>query len=165
MKSDEIEIAVAHWYGTRKHVIVPNVSWGMFQYELDMVVLTPSDYLHEIEIKVSKSDLVRDKEKWHGHRNNLVRELYFAIPIDLIAAINHIPERAGVFTVRNENGTYRVNLERKAIPNKLARKLTEKEKFNLARLGALRIWALKESIISRRTYSEKSNKVENMPHV
>lgn len=150
MRTGEIEVAIARWYGIRSKVIVPNVSWGMFAYELDLVVLTKSGYLHEIEIKVSKSDLIRDKKKVHEHRNNLVRELYFAIPADLSNSIEHIPERAGVFTVTLEKGTYRVFLERLATPNRLARKLTEKEKFNLARLGALRIWALKSALNQHR---------------
>ena len=32
----EMELAVVRHFNARKNVIVPNVSWGMFPYELDL---------------------------------------------------------------------------------------------------------------------------------
>lgn len=141
--ASEIEIAIANWFGWRAHVMVPNISWGLFIYELDMVVLSASGYAYEIEIKVSKSDLIRDKEKWHRHRNIRIKRLWFAVPKKLEDHIEHIPKHAGIIVV-SKAGI--VNIVRSPIDNKLAKKLTIDEQFQLARLGALRIWALKTRI-------------------
>jgi len=45
-----------------------------------------------------------------------------------------------------EQFIYVAELVRKPVPNPQARKLTEKERFQLARLGALRVWTLKNNI-------------------
>lgn len=148
--AEEIEIAVAHWFGTRKHVIVPNISWSMLSYECDMMVLFPNGYAAEVEIKVSRSDLMRDKKKGHNHNSNLMRYLYFAIPEKLSekCIIADFPERAGILVVTKPlRGALvygnNVELLRPPQENLFARKLTDEEKFNLARLGVLRMWNLK----------------------
>lgn len=140
----EIEIAIAGWFGIRKHVIVPNVSWGLFNHECDVTVLSSSNYAYEIEIKVSKSDLVRDKAKWHNHDSIKIRKLWFAVPEKLNGCIEYIPARAGILVV-SKKGV--VSELRAPEVNAMARKLSEKECFTLARLGTMRIWSLKEALI------------------
>jgi hypothetical protein len=49
-------------------------------HECDFLLLTKNRYLWEIEIKVSKADLIADKKKIHGHINSNVKRLYFALP-------------------------------------------------------------------------------------
>ena len=74
--ASEIEIAIARHFGTRTHVIIPNLSFAMFPYELDLCVLNmKSFYALEVEIKVSKADLVRDGKKEHAHKlhRNMIR--------------------------------------------------------------------------------------------
>jgi hypothetical protein len=143
--SFEIEIAVAHYFGTTTHVIVPNVSWGMFGYELDLCILNNNSfYASEVEIKISKADLKRDSLKRHNHdRNgNLIKSLWFAMPeklknkgCDIL-----VPESAGILYV-GKNGN--VVQDRKPVPSKFAKKWTYADAFKLARLGTLRTWNLK----------------------
>ena len=98
MKTKEIELAVAGYFGIRQHLIVPNVSWGFtgLYYEADLVVVTKAGYAKEIEIKASRQDLIKDKSKKHNHNCRKFKELYFAIPKKLLKDIEHIPEKAGI---------------------------------------------------------------------
>jgi len=139
----EIEIAVARHFGVRKYVMVPNVSWGFLPYEADILVLSPSSYLWEVEIKVSRSDLLRDGKKRHQHDSQKVRQLWFAVPSRLEPCIEHVPEKAGILVV-STFGT--VTEHRKPTPNETAIKLSDEQRFQIARLGALRVWSLKEKI-------------------
>jgi hypothetical protein len=147
-KTYEIEWAVANWFGTRTHVIVPNVTWGLhFNYELDLAILSSSDYLYEVEIKISKSDLIKDKEKdkWRYHDLvNRIRKLWFAVPEKLKDLIDYIPSKSGFLIVSNIG---KVTEIRKPVIDNNAKKLSEKEKFMLARLGVMRIWKLKRNYI------------------
>ena len=66
----------------RSHYVVPNVYWGLdFYHELDLLSISKSGRVGtEIEIKVSKSDLKRDQEKRHGHRDSRISQLFFCWP-------------------------------------------------------------------------------------
>lgn len=140
----EIEVAVANHFGARTHVIVPNVSWGMFNYELDLVVLNiRSMYASEIEIKISKSDLKRDQQKRHHHDSNMMKWLWFAIPHDLVRAWELIPDRAGILCVEEDG---KVLVLRKPAINTTARKWDYRDAYKLARLGTLRIWDLRRNL-------------------
>jgi len=151
MTAPEIELAIAEWFNPRQNIIVPNVSWGMFAHECDLLVLTKSGYAYEVEIKVNKYDLIRDKFKKHGHKTSITKRLYFAIPEALKTEISHIPEYAGIIIVKQEGyakrGWFpsRIEVLREPIEQN-ARKFTEAEKFNLARLGTMRIWTLKKKL-------------------
>ena len=141
----EIEIAVARWFGINKYVIVPNVGWGMFSdRELDLMLLNRSGYAYEVEIKVSHSDLIKDKDKRHSHFSPRLKRLYFAIPEKIRKNINEIPENAGILVV-NRFGI--VNLIKQPKENRSARKLSLYEQYKLARLGAMRIWKLKSKLV------------------
>jgi hypothetical protein len=145
MKTEDIEIAIASYFDTRKVVIVPNLYWGLgFQHELDLAVVTHNNYIWEIEIKISKSDLKADAKKKHGHYSNKVKRLYFAVPKELQEdALILIPERAGLFIV-DENR--RVELIKKPITNVLARPLEQKEIEHLHKLIQMRFWTLKRNV-------------------
>ena len=172
MTTLEMEIAVMKYFGVRQNLIVPNVSWGMFLgneglHECDILSLTPSGYATEIEIKVSKHDLLKDGEKWHGHLHNHIANFFFAVPEKLKdIALEVIPERAGLFTVKRYESDYilrgthqRMQDElfatqvRPCIRNKRAVKWTDEERAKLARLGTMRILSLKEKF-----FAELSNK-------
>lgn len=158
-KTLDMEVAVANYFSPRRNLIVPNVNWGMFAYETDLCVLSPAGYATEIEIKVSRSDLIKDKEKRHGHNDPMIKYLYFAIPEHLEKDIKHIPERAGILVVRwNEPfkayGYTSTRMEasrwscKKVRDPKIQynRKWTDHERGSLLRLGAMRIWRLKEKL-------------------
>lgn len=153
--SAEIEVAISRYFSITKYVIVPNVSWGMFYYELDLCVLNHrSLYAYEVEIKISKSDLRRDQNKWHhhAHNHNLIRDLYFAMPEKMRDCIDLVPERAGILLV-DEKGN--VSTLRKPKSNPMAKKWTYEQAYKLARLGTMRTWTMKRAIIMRK--QQKAN--------
>lgn len=145
----EMELVVARFFSPRVNLVVPNVHWGMdLSHECDLLVLSPAGYATEIEIKVSKSDLIRDKDKGHGHNSYKIKYLYFAIPRALMEFQEHIPERAGILVVEPFSEKY-TGLTCRRI--RMARahnnyKFNAKDRLRMSRLGALRIWDLKESI-------------------
>ncbi len=140
----EIEIAVTHYFGITTHVIVPNVSYGMFGYELDMVVLNSNSfYAYEVEIKISRSDLKKDGEKRHQHENNGIRLLYFAMPEKMEKCSDLVPARAGILLVDAEG---RVRLIRRPTAYANARKWTVQEAYKLGRLGCMRISDLRDRL-------------------
>lgn len=139
----EIETAIAHFIGIRKNLIIPNISWGIGIHECDLFVLTASGYAWEVEIKVSRSDLVRDQYKSHHHEHNKIKRLYFGIPENITPHLHYIPENAGIIVV-NIYGVCRKIREAKTTGNY---KFSEAERFKIARLGSMRIWSLKKKII------------------
>lgn len=142
LKCIDIEIAVARYFSWRVNLIIPNVSWGMGIHECDLLVVTKSGYCYEVEIKVSRSDLKADILKPHKHRSKLIKKLYFAIPDYLQDCIEFIPGNAGIITV-SEYGKCKCIREPQIND---APKLTDKERYQVARLGTMRIWTMKEYI-------------------
>lgn len=166
MTAAEIEIALARYFNYRRNIIVPNISWGFnFNHESDLLVITGAGYVTEIEIKVNKYDLIKDKikPKWQlTNWRNKIKKFYFAIPYNLLhllcgesqnklyPKIIHIPDFAGIlYLKRNEyNHTYlEISKYREAEINKNARKLGSYEESHIAHLGAMRIWDLKEKLV------------------
>ncbi len=151
MKTAEMEIALASWFDYRQNLIVPNVYWGMNMHECDLLVVSRVGYVTEVEIKVSRADLRKDAEKKHGHNGGrVIKFLYFALPESLKeAALEFVPERAGILTVWDDRDHgLRVRRVRDALPNKVATKMSDSERYKVARLGALRIWNLKRKLLS-----------------
>ena len=154
VNAKEVEYAVARMFGTRQNLIVPNVSWGFsgLRYEADMVVVNKTGYAKEIEIKVSKADLIKDGNKKHSHDCRKFKELYFAIPEILLQHRENIPKKAGIIVIKegknynNEKYLY-AEIERNPERNS-AERLTQQEKYELARLGTLRIWNLKRKLLA-----------------
>jgi hypothetical protein len=166
MRAAEIEIAVAEHFDIRRNLIVPNVSWGMgFPHEIDMLVVSGSGYATEIEIKISKSDILRDqkKRKWKSgiyskygdiyRTRDTIKSVYFAIPDILIECAGEIPEMAGILLVGTQKYSDRFIAweHRKPQTNKTARRLSDAERYKIARLGTMRIWSLKRKLLSQET--------------
>jgi hypothetical protein len=162
MKCIEVEEAVARMFDIRRHIIVPNVSWGLFLHECDLLVVRPSGYAIEVEIKVSKSDLKKDAGKKHGHRSHKIKELYFAVPRDLYeAAVEYAPGDAGIICVGLGDTTWWpdklfASIERPAVTRKDARPLSEGEMLQLGKLGTMRIWKLKSKLIAMQRKAVKA---------
>jgi hypothetical protein len=162
MKAIDIEVALFSYFKARQNIIVPNVSWGMgLNYESDMVVLRPSGYASEIEIKVSASDIKADKKKKNCHHGyswvhcsgSLFRELWFAVP-EKLKDHPDIPEHAGILVV-SEYGwspVYRASRKsttteyRKPKICQTAIKWTPEMRMKLLQLGVMRIGKLKSKI-------------------
>lgn len=151
----EMECALSTFLDYRVNLIVPNVYWGMNIHECDLLVVSKAGYLTEIEIKVSRADLRADAKKWHGHESDRIKRLFFAVPDYLEHCLHMVPERAGIILVRpepNVPGVYphhpRCREIRPAKRNAAATKISDGDRYKIARLGALRIWGLKRKIIS-----------------
>lgn len=151
-----MEVALSTYLDYRVNLIVPNVYWGMNVHECDLLVVSKAGYLTEIEIKVSRSDLKADAKKWHGHESDRIKRLFFALPdyLENIDCIEMVPERAGIIIVKpkdNVPGEYpyspRCREIRPAKRNPAATKISEADRYKIARLGALRIWRLKRLIL------------------
>jgi len=151
VNSEDIEVAVADHFGIRNCLIVPNASWGVGLHECDLLVVSSSGYLNEIEIKVTKADLKADQKKGHQHRSDKIKYLWFAIPSSLYygeGVVDLIPAHAGILVVTHEGvyDSWRVDVKREATANKAATPATPAEHYDIARLGALRIWGLKKRL-------------------
>lgn len=150
----EMECAVVRFLDYRSNLIVPNVYWGMNMHECDLLVVSKAGYLTEIEIKITRADLRADKKKLHGHRCPRIKRLFFALPDYLEHCIDMVPERAGIILVRPNSVDYKANPFwiprcreiRPAQRNKVAHKISDADRYKIARLGALRIWRLKDMI-------------------
>ena len=156
MNSKEIEIAVARKFDTRANLIVPNVSWGLgFNYELDLLIVTPLRYVYEVEIKISIDDLKAEKlKRLTTHHDPRIKRFYFAIPDDLKEqAIPLIDKDAGILVVKrwyyNGSSGLECNILRKPHANNHSTKLNDAEIINLYKLCAMRVWNLKEKEMKR----------------
>lgn len=65
---EEIQDALIEQFGNYKtDIIVPNVYYGLFDYEADLIIMTKSGYATEFEIKRSFSDFMNDFKKINVH--------------------------------------------------------------------------------------------------
>jgi len=154
----EMELLVSRHFNYRTNLIVPNVSWGLFNHECDLIVVTPSGICSEIEIKISRSDLLADKKKTHAHgHENKIHKLWFAIPEYLENCIEDIPRMAGVLMIGQDYGIKNIKVIR---PPKLqyANKWNEKQFLELYRLASMRTWTLKEKLF----HLQESNRLNKI---
>jgi hypothetical protein len=142
----------------RRYLIVSNVSWGLLPWEADLLVMTGSGYVSEVEIKISIADLKRDarKLKWSmfPDAHKMLKSRWFAMPArvwDHKDAPASVPADAGVIVV---DGAF-VRVVRDANVNDDARALTKDEQFQLARLGSMRHWS-RLGRISRKAAQEQA---------
>lgn len=150
IKTIDIEVAVANYFGVRQNIIVPNISWGIFIHECDLLIIRPSGYAIEVEIKVSVQDLKNDFLKKHNHKDSRIKQMYYAIPEYMYnKALDLIPINCGIITVNkydNINDYYDTQVKREAKIND-SKKLTQEEINHVAHLGCMRIFTLKRKII------------------
>lgn len=162
MTTLEMEILVMKHFNFTQNIIVPGVSWGIKRWpdigelhECDVLKLSKNGYATEIEIKVSKSDLLKDKDKPHGHASNFIKHLYFAVPQHLQEiALQEAPDRAGILVAKEvKQGFYQektrvfLNQIREPKTNLNAVKWTDEERYKLMRLGCMRIHTLKKNLL------------------
>lgn len=151
MTARDIEVAVANHFNPRVNTIVPNVYWGMgLNHEADLLILSQAGYATEVEIKISKADLLRDSAKTHGHQSQIIKALWFAVPSEIKdVALISIPEEAGLLEVYSYKSVamgkewHRCRIVRAARPRKGSRKFDDHERRQLERLGLLRYWTLR----------------------
>ena len=153
VKQIQYAIRYCGFWNPRADLMVPNVSWGLLDYEADFVIMTPNGYLTEIEIKRSWEDFKADFKKDHKHDDERIYHFYYCVsegiwdkvkeyldsmylrPIDRPAVLTY--NEWGHITKQNYGytGAYR---------NKKCRKLFLEEQFKLAKLAAFRYWSIEE---------------------
>lgn len=144
----EVMLATSKEFDFRRNLFVTNVDWGLLNHEADVIVMSKNGYLTEIEIKRSKADLRADFKKNHKHNDILIKNLYFCIPtslkdecLELIKTHNY-----KVFGLILYDDNKRFKIHHIGDRNNF-RRLTNDERYRLARLGCIRVVALKEKII------------------
>jgi len=167
MKTIEMEFALANYLDYRQNLIVFNPSWGLYvgrkiMHECDILILSQTGYATEIEIKISKADLMKDQKKKHGHDHPYIKQLWFAVPEELEEiALAEIPDRAGLYVVTKKHvesfvgvgykfpsrNEFKVKIIRRPKANTSAPKWSDLERYQLARLGAIRAVFLKQKLM------------------
>lgn len=180
---EQIQSRLAHidQFNLRRNIVVPNVSWGLLEYEADFVSLSKSGYLTEVEIKRSWEDFKKDFTKDHRHDDPRVSYFYYCVPksisyrvMDALYVVepfdskyrkykitgikDGVPTNAGLITYDNHdwqgNECEWIGIDFMAIAGrrKAARKLTDQEQLKLAHLGCMRLWDLKKKIAKLQEY-------------
>lgn len=148
LKCVDIELMVSSMFGIRQNIIVPNISWGAGLHECDLIVIRKSGWAYEVEIKVSKQDLLKDLKKKHAHISDKIQKLYYAMPSKLIPIAHEVlPAYVGLIDCSLlPSGAYHAFIRREARACQTARKMNQEEILNVARLGTMRIWNLKRKL-------------------
>lgn len=168
VKCIEIELAIMREFNFRQNLIVPNIStmMGIVSFETDMLVLTKSNMAYGFEIKTSKSDLKADFKKdqhrdfgkmWNGKTGleryyRKFKHFNYAVPEQLKEdALKLIPDFCGLWVYKKCNYPIIPRFYLAREPKRLFNyKWTEKERYEIARLGTMRIYTLK-NLINRKS--------------
>jgi hypothetical protein len=153
----------------RKHlVLVPNCTWT--GYECDLLIVTPDLRIIDVEVKISRADLKADakKDKWwirngwgsyvdgkHVRPPSTPREWplkvwkhYYAMPKDIWKPelADSLPSsKSGIILLTQPDqvlspGHVWAQVERRATPDRDAKKISPKAAIDIARLASLRMW-------------------------
>jgi hypothetical protein len=143
----------------RRYLVVPNASHGFgLDYEADLIAVSRSGYATEVEVKVSKHDLLKDqhKEKWKRGLDKRIKRFYYAVPDELVDIAMKLELRwenglfPGVVRVWRRNRGHdphwlRSEIVRQApdLPNHV--KCTSEDVIRLHHLLSVRYWDLRLS--------------------
>jgi hypothetical protein len=175
----DIELAIMSYYDHREAVIVPNITEqsNLVAFEVDMLVLRKSNLAYGFEIKTSKADLKADFKKVQHTRFNQMHNgkpgieryfgkfkyFYYAVPLELKQlALELIPDFCGLMVLETkeypEHDKFYLAREAKSL---FDYHWNEKQRYQLARLGTMRILSLKRTIAEQKNtieYLRNSNK-------
>ena len=159
MTTPEMEKLIYTYFESRSLAIVPKVTknngwldteadpmiWkNIVNHECDMLIVTKNRYLTEVEIKISLSDLKADFKKKHQHKDENIKNFYYAFPEEMKEkALELIPKDCGILiAVKKECGIpYRkIECYRKPKINKEAKPINDIVLSRIYRLGYLRYW-------------------------
>jgi hypothetical protein len=153
LRYDEVELAIVKYFDKRKHIIIPNIyiTYGTScDHECDLLIIKKSGYSIEIEIKMSKSDMLADFKKKHNHKDQRIQKLYYAFPEEIYESCKGlVPDDCGIIEISRYNDKIYTTIRReiKSYPN--TRKLSIEEQFKLTVCGVMRIWNLKEKLMNK----------------
>ena len=154
-------------FHARKHLaVVPNVSWGLLPWEADLLVLSKTGYLTEIEIKISmsdwKADLLKKKFKRQHTANSYwpaeqsIKRFWYVAPTEIamrwheirietlnpvtgIETVAELAPGAGIMAI-NDKGY--LDVLRSPANRPGAKILKDADQLKLLRLAALKAWNL-----------------------
>lgn len=146
----EIQALLAEHWGIRTNIIVPNVSWGMLDYEADLLIMNKTGYVTEIEIKRSWSDFLADFKKDEvAHKSEIIYQFWYCVPDEIYSKCKEklkevYPDSIGRPNIISYTDSGMLNFHGKAASycSGKHRKLYLEEQLKLARLGTLRYWNL-----------------------
>ena len=164
MTTSEMEKLIYWYFKDSSLVIVPKISgnnwwfdsetmlWkNIVNHECDMLIVSKNQYITEVEIKISLSDLRADFKKEHQHKDENIKNFYYAFPEEMKEkAIKLIPEEAGILIAvkkhLNSGYEYRdIECYRKPKINKEAKPINDIVLSRIYRLGYLRYWNYRTS--------------------
>lgn len=158
MTTPEMEKLIYWYFEKSSLVIVPKISgnnwwfdsetmiWkNIVNHECDMLIVSKNHYLTEVEIKISLSDLKADFKKEHQHKDENIKNFYYAFPAEMKEkALELIPKECGILIAvkKNEDSIpYRkIECYRKPKINKEAKPINDIVLSRIYRLGYLRYW-------------------------
>ena len=108
-------------------------------YEADLIYITKSGYLTEVEIKIDINDFRNDFKKKIYHSSSMVSALYYAFPETLYKKYKdeireRVEEVAGIITVCN----YGCKVKAKAPKRKEVAPLTDTQIKDFMRIGCMK---------------------------
>jgi len=121
---------LARYFNPFQQTVVPNCYFA--GGEMDLLVVTRSGYLVEVEIKLSRADWKADlaKEKWTMPERRLVSRFYYAVPPELCPAEapEWVPATSGILHLHPRDYVLE---HRKAERVKTAPKLTDQQQLHI----------------------------------
>ena len=157
----DIQSLLAEYFGIRNNIIVPNVSWGLLEYEADLLIMNKTGYVTEIEIKRSWSDFLADfKKDDNAHKSELIYQFWYCVPDELYSkCMDKLKEvypdsldRPNIISY-SESGVLNFHGKSASYCRGNHRKLFLEEQLKLARLGTMRYWSSE----FKRLRSEREN--------
>jgi len=154
MNSNKIEIALYNHFNFLNNDIISNVFLDFNRYECDLMVITKSLYVSEVEIKISVSDLraesKKQRYKLNGYHNpnfsvcDFLKHKWFAMPEEMEKqGLELIPKYSGLLCVNEKMG---VKIVKK--PEKLSdKKISNEQRTDFLRIGNLKVFTLKNRIL------------------
>ena len=145
-------LATKHWNYV-KQIIVPRCYFA--GDEADILILNSSNWLEEVEIKISEVDFKREfasKKKKHKKLvygstikkqliPHMIHKFWFAMPKELAdKLVNDIPEYAGLIYIDKIKKKFYIVILKNSPELKMSRKLSDIERMKLMRLAYLRFW-------------------------
>lgn len=153
MKTAEVEAGVLAYFNHLQYLIVPNCYFG--GGEMDLLLISKSRQVTEVEIKVSLSDWQNDvkKDKWKSEERSKVSRFFYAVPYDLVGQIpSWVPASAGILVVSPTGGVTVWKRAKKVSKYRVSRK----EVSLLMRRIYCRYWAIRTLIKDRTKDIESS---------
>ncbi len=129
--------------------ITPNIH--IANWESDLISVTHSQYIREYEIKLSKSDYIKDFKKVKKHTNlnahtSCISMFYYVI-YGFKLEIEDLPEYAGLMIVKKKKycSDYNIKIIKPA-PKISNKKITDRQKIFLYESMYARYWNLSRNI-------------------